>query len=110
IKGFIAAVIGGLGSFPGAVAGGLFLGLAENLGAAFISSQYKDALAFLGLLLLLLFRPGGLRGAAMSGARKPERITHVLLAVFAAAIVIAFAVFKGHYLISAFALGGIYTI
>ena len=64
IKGFIAAVIGGLGSFPGAVAGGLFLGLVENLGAAFISSQYKDALAFLGLLLLLLFRPGGLFGAA----------------------------------------------
>ena len=46
----------------------------------------------------------------MSGARKPECTTHVLLGVFAAAIVIAFAVFKGHYLISALALGGIYTI
>ncbi len=63
IKGFIAAVIGGLGSYPGAVVGGLFLGLAEGFGAAFISSQYKDAIAFVGLLLLLLFRQGGLFGA-----------------------------------------------
>jgi branched-chain amino acid transport system permease protein len=62
IKGFIAAVFGGLGSYPGAVIGGLVLGLAESLGAAFISSQFKDAIAFVGLLILLLVRPGGLMG------------------------------------------------
>jgi branched-chain amino acid transport system permease protein len=62
IKGFIAAVFGGLGSYPGAVIGGLILGLGEALGAAYISSQFKDAIAFVGLLVLLLFRPGGLMG------------------------------------------------
>lgn len=62
IKGFIAAVFGGLGSYPGAVIGGLILGLGEALGAAYISSQFKDAIAFVGLLVLLLVRPGGLMG------------------------------------------------
>ena len=62
IKGFIAAVFGGLGSTPGALVGGLVLGLAETFGAAFISSQFKDAIAFIGLLVLLVVRPGGLLG------------------------------------------------
>ena len=60
IKGFIAAVIGGLGSYPGSVAGGLVLGVAEALGAAFISSEFKDVISFVALLVLLLFRPNGI--------------------------------------------------
>lgn len=60
IKGFIAAALGGVGSFPGAVAGGLLLGLAESLSAAFISSEFKDVVSFVLLLVLLLFRPNGL--------------------------------------------------
>jgi branched-chain amino acid transport system permease protein len=64
IKGFIAAVFGGLGSYPGALIGGLVLGLAESFGAAFVSSQYKDAIAFVALLVVLLVRPGGVLGGA----------------------------------------------
>jgi branched-chain amino acid transport system permease protein len=63
IKGFIAAVFGMLGSYPGAVVGGLALGLMEAATAGYISSQFKDALAFCAVLLLLLLRPGGLTGA-----------------------------------------------
>jgi len=60
LKGFVAAVVGGLVSFPGAVAGGLVLGVLESLGAGLISSGYKDAIAFVLLLLILIFRPQGL--------------------------------------------------
>ena len=63
IKGFIAAIFGGLGSYPGAVLGGLILGLGESLGAAYLSSQFKDAIAFVGLLIVLMVRPNGLLGA-----------------------------------------------
>ena len=63
LKGFAAAMLGGLGSFGGAVAGGLLLGLLESLGAGFVSSAYKDAIAFVVILAVLLFRPGGLFGA-----------------------------------------------
>ena len=63
IKGFIAAIFGGLGSYPGAVLGGLILGVGESSGAAYLSSQYKDAIAFVGLLIVLLIRPNGLLGA-----------------------------------------------
>ncbi|MBX5491598.1 MAG: branched-chain amino acid ABC transporter permease [Chloroflexi bacterium] len=60
LKGFVAAVIGGLRSTPGAVLGGLFLGVLESVGAGLISSGYKDALAFSVLLLVLVVRPEGL--------------------------------------------------
>lgn len=60
VKGFIAAVIGGIGSYPGAVIGGLLLGLAESLSAGYLSSEFKDAFAFVLLLVLLLVRPEGL--------------------------------------------------
>ena len=62
LKGFTAAVTGGIGSIPGAMLGGLFLGLVESIGVGFISPQYKDLIAFGTLILLLLFRPQGLLG------------------------------------------------
>jgi branched-chain amino acid transport system permease protein len=69
LKGFAAAMLGGLGSFAGAVVGGLALGLLESLSAGFVSSAYKDAIAFVVLLALLFFMPGGLLGA-----RRIERV------------------------------------
>ena len=62
VKGFAALILGGLGSFPGAVLGGLLLGVIESLGAGFISSGYKDAFALIVLFVLLIFRPSGLLG------------------------------------------------
>lgn len=62
IKGFIAAVLGGWGSLPGAVIGGIGLGLVENWVAGFISSGYKDAITFLILVFFLIFRPSGILG------------------------------------------------
>ncbi len=69
LKGFSAAMLGGLGSFAGAVLGGIVLGLLEGLSAGFVSSAYKDALAFLVILLVLFLMPGGLLGA-----RRIERV------------------------------------
>jgi len=62
LKGFSAAILGGIGSSPGAVVGGLALGVLESLGGGFISSAYKDAIAFLLLIVMLLVRPQGLMG------------------------------------------------
>jgi branched-chain amino acid transport system permease protein len=62
LKGFAAAVLGGYGSFLGAIVGGLVLGLLESLSAGLISSAYKDVVAFVVLLLVLFLRPGGLLG------------------------------------------------
>ena len=64
LKGFAAAILGGFGSFPGAILGGLVLGLLESLGAAYLSSAYKDVIAFIVLLLVLFIRPRGLLGGA----------------------------------------------
>ncbi len=61
-KAFVAAVLGGIGSIPGAVAGGLLLGLAETMVSGYIASTYRDAIAFLILIVILLFRPSGLFG------------------------------------------------
>ncbi|HCY86268.1 MAG TPA: branched-chain amino acid ABC transporter permease, partial [Desulfobacteraceae bacterium] len=63
LKGFCAAMIGGLGSLWGAFAGGILLGVLESLGAGLISSGLKDAIAFILLLLILYIRPGGLFAA-----------------------------------------------
>jgi branched-chain amino acid transport system permease protein len=62
VKGFGAAILGGLGSFTGAICGGLILGLIESLGAGLLSSGYKDAYALVVLLAVLFFRPSGIMG------------------------------------------------
>ncbi|MBR9982335.1 MAG: branched-chain amino acid ABC transporter permease [Desulfatitalea sp.] len=63
IKGFAAAILGGLGSFPGAILGGVILGLIESFGAGFLMSGYKDAYALIVLLLVLFVRPSGILGS-----------------------------------------------
>ncbi|WP_372970965.1 branched-chain amino acid ABC transporter permease [Marinobacter sp.] len=63
LKGFVAAAIGGLGSGVGAVVGGIVLGIVEAMTAGYISSDYKDAVAFATILLVLFFMPRGLFGA-----------------------------------------------
>ena len=62
VKGFEIIVIGGLGSIPGALIGGLLLGLVESLGAAFISSPYQNVYGFLLVILVLIVKPDGLFG------------------------------------------------
>lgn len=62
LKGIIASIIGGIGSIPGAVLGGFFLGLAENLGIWKISAGWKDCIAFAILIVFLLLRPSGIWG------------------------------------------------
>ncbi len=64
LKGFVAAMLGGMGSPIGAVVGGLLLGLLEQFGAGYVSSQYKDAIAVIVLLLVLFVMPSGLFGKA----------------------------------------------
>jgi branched-chain amino acid transport system permease protein len=66
LKGFAAAVLGGLGSGPGAVLGGLVLGIAETLSAGYLSSAYKDVIAFVLMLAVLFFRPRGLLGGRIT--------------------------------------------
>lgn len=62
LKAFVAAVLGGIGSIPGAVLGALVLGLSETMVSGYLSSTWRDAVAFLLLILILLFRPAGLLG------------------------------------------------
>ncbi len=65
IKSFTAAVIGGIGNLRGAMLGGFILGFIEAIAAGFLSSGYKDVIAFLILILVLIFRPGGLLGESV---------------------------------------------
>lgn len=69
LKGFSAAILGGLGSFWGGIAGGILLGVSESFFASVIPSGYKDAMAFLIILLILFFRPQGL-----FGKKKADRV------------------------------------
>lgn len=62
LKAFVAAVLGGIGNLPGAVVGGLLMGLCEEMVVAYVSSTYRDALAFGLLILILLVKPSGLMG------------------------------------------------
>ena len=62
LKAFTAAILGGIGNIPGAMAGGLLLGVIEALGAAYISIAWKDAISFCVLILILIARPTGLLG------------------------------------------------
>jgi branched-chain amino acid transport system permease protein len=63
VKCFVIVVLGGLGSVPGAIAGGVLLGVVESLGAVYVSSAYKDGIGFVLFLAVLLYRPSGLFGA-----------------------------------------------
>jgi branched-chain amino acid transport system permease protein len=69
LKGFTAAVLGGIGSIPGAMLGGFILGLTEAFAVGFVSSTYKDVIAFVVLVIVLLIRPRGLLGA-----RIPQKV------------------------------------
>ena len=69
LKGFAAAILGGMGSGPGAIIGGLALGLIEALGAGYLSSAYKDVFAFVIILAALIFLPDGLAGRRRSTER-----------------------------------------
>jgi branched-chain amino acid transport system permease protein len=62
IKAFTAAVLGGIGSLPGAMLGGILIGLIEAMWSAYFSIEYKDVAAFGILVLVLIFRPTGLLG------------------------------------------------
>lgn len=66
MKAFAAAVLGGIGSVPGAMVGGISLGVMEIFGVAYLSSSYKDAIAFAVLILVLIIRPQGIMGKAIS--------------------------------------------
>ncbi len=69
LKGFVACMIGGLGNPLGAFAGGLFLGVIEQLASGVLSSGWKNAIAFLLLIAILLLRPGGLFGELERSSR-----------------------------------------
>lgn len=60
LKAFVVVIIGGMGSVPGAIIGGLILGISESLGATYISNDYKDMIAFLLLIIIMTVRPKGL--------------------------------------------------
>ncbi|MBI4548911.1 MAG: branched-chain amino acid ABC transporter permease [Ignavibacteriae bacterium] len=68
VMGVIAVIVGGIGSLPGAALGGLFIGLAQNLGVWQLPSKWQDTIAFVILILFLLFRPYGILG------KKPQKV------------------------------------
>jgi branched-chain amino acid transport system permease protein len=71
LRGFVAAIIGGLVSVPGVVVGGLLLGVVENIAAGVTDPAYKSVISFIILIAILLFRPQGIIGG---GEKPPEEI------------------------------------
>ncbi|WP_246210005.1 branched-chain amino acid ABC transporter permease [Nocardioides piscis] len=69
VKAFTAAVLGGIGNLRGALLGGLILGVAENWGSALFGTEWRDVVAFVILVVILLFRPSGLLGESLGKAR-----------------------------------------
>lgn len=69
VKAFTAAVLGGIGNLRGALVGGLILGVAENWGSALFGSEWRDVVAFVLLVVILLFRPTGILGESLGKAR-----------------------------------------
>jgi branched-chain amino acid transport system permease protein len=69
VKAFTAAVLGGIGNLRGALVGGLLLGLVENYGSAIIGTQWKDVVAYVALIVILMFRPTGILGESLGRAR-----------------------------------------
>ncbi len=63
MKAFSAAILGGIGSIPGAVVGGFLIGIIESLGSGYLSSGYRDAYAFIIMIVILVLRPSGIMGA-----------------------------------------------
>lgn len=66
VKAFAAAVLGGIGSVPGAMLGGIVLGIAEVMGAGYLSSEYRDGISYAVMILVILFKPSGLVGKPVS--------------------------------------------
>jgi branched-chain amino acid transport system permease protein len=66
LKAFVAAVLGGIGSIPGAMIGGLVIGIAEVMAVGYGQSTYRDAIAFVILVLILLLKPSGIMGKGIS--------------------------------------------
>lgn len=66
VKAFAAAVLGGIGSVPGAMAGGVVLGVAEALGAGYVSSLYRDGVAYAVMIAVIVLRPSGILGRAVT--------------------------------------------
>jgi branched-chain amino acid transport system permease protein len=121
--GFIAVAIGGVGSFMGAVGGGLFLGVAEQVAAGYVSSLFANALALLVLLAVLLWRPNGLFAsgpARRTDVRDEQRIYHgivrlegkraVPLAVAAVAAMLVLPLFTSPGVLSSLVITGILYI
>ena len=67
VKGLAGILLGGMGSVPGAVVGGLILGVTESVSTLFLPTDYKDAIAFMVMVGILLFRPQGLWGQRVRG-------------------------------------------
>jgi branched-chain amino acid transport system permease protein len=69
IKAFAAAVLGGIGNLRGALVGGLLLGVVENYGQSFFGGEWRDVIAFVLLIVVLMFRPTGILGESLTKAR-----------------------------------------
>jgi branched-chain amino acid transport system permease protein len=121
LSGFTAAMLGGLTSVPGAVAGGLLLGVGESFGAAVLGNTYRQMISFVVLILVLMFRPSGLFGERSALAMDPGfggffatgrtlRVRGRWLAVIAVVAALAPLVLDEPYLYRVFAVALIFAI